>query len=63
MGGADYKSIAPEKSFIDVNDFSSVKQLAQFLIKLSKNKVIRLKLAFKVLCKKKFLNWVENYIL
>ena len=39
MGGADYKSIAPEKSYIDVNEFNSVKQLAQFLIKLSKNKV------------------------
>ena len=39
MGGADYKSIAPPKSYIDVNDFANVKQLAQFLIKLSKNKV------------------------
>ena len=39
MGGANYKAIAPPKSYIDVNDFDSPKQLAQFLIKLSKNKV------------------------
>ena len=39
MGGANYKAIAPPKSYIDVNDFESPKQLSQFLIKLSKNKV------------------------
>lgn len=37
MGGADYTSIAPPNSYIDVNDFPTVKALAQYLIKLSKN--------------------------
>jgi alpha-1,3-fucosyltransferase len=39
MGGADYKAIAPPHSYIDVNDFKTVKQLAEHLIRLSKNLV------------------------
>ena len=37
MGGADYKKKAPPKSYIDVLDFESPKQLAEFLLKLDKN--------------------------
>ncbi|KAJ8687799.1 hypothetical protein QAD02_023593 [Eretmocerus hayati] len=36
-GGADYKKIAPPKSYIDALDFDSPKDLAYYLIDLSKN--------------------------
>ena len=39
MGGTDYKKIAPPKSFIDVNDFGSVKELTNYLQYLDKNDV------------------------
>ena len=39
MGGADYKSFAPPKSFIDVKDFNSPKDLAEYLLYLDKNQV------------------------
>jgi len=35
MGGADYKNKAPPKSYIDVLDFESPKQLAEFLLALN----------------------------
>ena len=38
MGGAKYKEIAPPHSYIDVNDFKTIKDLADYLIRLSKNK-------------------------
>ena len=38
MGGANYKEMAPPHSYIDVNDFKSIKDLANYLIRLSKNK-------------------------
>ena len=37
MGGADYAKYAPEHSFINVADFDSAEQLAQYLIYLDKN--------------------------
>ena len=37
MGGADYKHFAPPKSYIDVADFESPEQLANFLLKLDKD--------------------------
>lgn len=36
-GGADYKSIGPPNSFINVDDFNSTKDLAEYLIFLDKN--------------------------
>ena len=38
MGGANYKKMAPPHSYIDVNDFKSIKDLADYLIRLSKNR-------------------------
>ena len=38
MGGANYKEMAPPHSYIDVNDFKSIKDLADYLIRLSKNR-------------------------
>ena len=35
LGGADYKSILPPNSYIDIKDFSSPQDLAKFLHKLS----------------------------
>ena len=37
LGGADYKALLPPHSYIDVRDFSSAKQLAEYLTMLSKN--------------------------
>ena len=37
MGGANYSKVAPPRSFIDVNDFVSTKQLADYLIYLDEN--------------------------
>ena len=37
LGGADYSEIAPPNSYIDVNDFESVNDLANYLIRLSQN--------------------------
>lgn len=37
MGGGNYKRDAPYHSLIDVNDFSSVKDLADYLIYLTEN--------------------------
>ena len=39
MGGTDYKKIAPPKSFIDVNDFANVEELAKYLQYLDVNDV------------------------
>ena len=36
MGGGDYKRDAPPLSYIDVNDFSTVKKLADYLRRLDK---------------------------
>ena len=38
MGGANYHEIAPPHSYIDVNDFETVKELAEYLLRLSQNK-------------------------
>ena len=38
MGGANYKLIAPPHSFIDVNDFPTVKHLAEYLMRLDQNR-------------------------
>jgi len=37
MGGADYDSIAPPNSFINVKDFKSPKHLAEYLMKLDQS--------------------------
>ncbi|KXJ28465.1 Glycoprotein 3-alpha-L-fucosyltransferase A [Exaiptasia diaphana] len=37
MGGADYENIAVPGSYINVNDFESVKQLADYLMHLAAN--------------------------
>ena len=37
MGGANYTKMFPPKSYIDVNDFDSVKDLAVYLKRLSQN--------------------------
>ena len=37
MGGGDYKTFAPPKSYIDVADFESPEELAKFLLKLDKD--------------------------
>ena len=39
MGGGNYTRDAPENSVIDVNDFASVKDLADYLIYLTNNPV------------------------
>ena len=39
MGGSDYKKIAPPKSYIDVNDFKNVEELAKYLQYLDVNDV------------------------
>ena len=39
MGGADYGKLAPPHSYIDVNDFSTVEDLAKHLNYLRDNKV------------------------
>ena len=33
----DYENLAPRKSFIDAKDFTSIEELAQYLIYLDKN--------------------------
>ncbi|EDV19149.1 uncharacterized protein TRIADDRAFT_34075 [Trichoplax adhaerens] len=38
LGGADYRKIAPPKSYIDARDFPSVKDLAEYLHKVSRDK-------------------------
>ena len=38
MGGANYSAIAPQGSYIDVNDFSSAEKLAEELKRLSNNR-------------------------
>ena len=43
LGGADYTRVAPIKSFIDVRDFSSPKELADHLMFLDKNETERSK--------------------
>jgi len=37
LGGADYSSFAPHKSYIDVNDFESIEKLAEYLKYLDSN--------------------------
>jgi alpha-1,3-fucosyltransferase len=37
LGGANYSKFAPSKSYIDVRDFQSVGQLAEYLQYLNKN--------------------------
>ena len=37
IGGASYAKYAPEHSFINVADFDSAEQLAQYLLYLDKN--------------------------
>jgi alpha-1,3-fucosyltransferase len=37
LGGANYSSVAPHKSYIDVNDFGSVEKLAEYLKYLDSN--------------------------
>ena len=43
MGGADYTRVAPRKSFIDIRDFSSPKELADYLMFLGGNETERSK--------------------
>ncbi len=42
MGGADYKSIAPPNSYIDVFNFTGPKDLANYLLHLDNNIVRKL---------------------
>ncbi len=37
MGSGDYAKMAPAKSYIDVNDFASAKELANYLLYLDDN--------------------------
>ena len=37
LGGADYKALLPPHSYIDIRDFSSARQLAEYLTMLSMN--------------------------
>lgn len=37
LGGGDYASVIPESGFIDVASYKSIKDLAEYLIKLDKN--------------------------
>lgn len=39
MGGSDYRDILPENSFIDVNDFANVEELADYMQDLMANDV------------------------
>lgn len=39
MGGGNYSRIAPPHSVIDVNDYSSVEELAKYLVHLTENPV------------------------
>ena len=50
MGGTDYKKIAPPKSFIDVNDFANVEELAKYLQYLDVNDVSKFLYNLKTLC-------------
>ena len=43
FGGADYSQVAPGKSYIDTRDFSSAKELAEYLIFLDNNEQERLR--------------------
>lgn len=43
FGGADYSQVAPRKSYIDTRDFSSAKELAEYLIFLDNNEQERLR--------------------
>ena len=45
------QAIAPPHSYIDVNDFNSVEELSQYLVKLSKDKEEY----------NKYFEWKENY--
>ena len=47
LGGADYHSHAPENSYIDAKKFSSVKDLANFILEIDKNETER----------QKYFNW------
>ena len=51
MGGADYKSHLPPHSYIDVNDYSSPKSLAQHLHRLDKNDTLY----------NEYFAWKQNY--
>ncbi|KAG1655551.1 Glycoprotein 3-alpha-L-fucosyltransferase A [Nymphon striatum] len=51
LGGGDYRSIAPPKSYIDVTDFDSAKSLAEYLLDLDRN-------ATKY---EEYLKWKLNY--
>ncbi len=46
MGGVDYKRIAPPNSFINVDDFPTVKALADYLRYLDRNEVKWLSLPY-----------------
>ncbi len=48
MGGGNYAREAPPKSFIDVNDFTSVEALANYLKHLMRNHVREAILAFHI---------------
>ena len=37
MGSGDYSKLAPPKSYIDVNDFASAKELANYILFLDDN--------------------------
>ena len=51
MGGADYKSLLPPHSFIDVRDFRSAKHLAEYLLMLSNNDTLY----------RKYFEWKQHY--
>ena len=49
FGGADYSQVAPRKSYIDTRDFSSAKELAEYLIFLDNNEQERLRYVYSTL--------------
>ena len=71
MGGVDYSRIAPPRSVIDVNDFPTVKDLADYLIFLDHNNVSVLKTITPICVKEvhfllqdeylKYFEWRKKY--
>ena len=49
LGGAEYSQVAPRKSYIDTRDFSSAKELAEYLIFLDNNEQERLRYVYSTL--------------
>ena len=49
FGGADYSQVAPRKSYIDTRDFSTAKEMAEYLIFLDNNELERLRYVYTTL--------------